>query len=296
MARSVVKTIGIAAASSPFPQRDFLKGVRYLESLGFSVSYRSDIFTSEKDPTPYLAGSDARRVAELTRLFANPQIDAILFARGGYGVMRLLDQLPWARLKKTPKIVMGYSDVTPLLNILWQRYRYPTLHGPMVATDYSQNWAHFLKQDTLHFFNHYSSPTQILDNRGKFLKKGTAKGVLVGGCLTLLASTLGTPYEIETKGSLLCLEDTGESLYQVDRMLTQLKLAGKFSHTKGLIIGQLYKGPKKEKFHKFLKYFFKDFSGPIIVDFPFGHCVRPRILPIGRSALIRTPFKGLEIL
>ncbi|OGQ56687.1 MAG: hypothetical protein A3I75_05095 [Deltaproteobacteria bacterium RIFCSPLOWO2_02_FULL_50_16] len=285
-------TIGLAAPGSPFSKRDFLKGVALLKSWGYCPVFQRDIFQSKG----YLARSDERRAQELAALFLDPRVKAILFARGGYGMMRLLPLLPWSQIGRSPKVVMGYSDVTPLLNVLWTRYRYPSLHGPMVATDFSQKWATSFKKDFLHFFQDPQRPYFFSDPRLRVLQPGRAKGPLVGGCLSLLVSTLGTPYEIETHGSLLFLEDRGEALYRVDRMLTQLRLAKKLEGVRGILLGSFFSGSQRKDFYRFIKDFFKGFSGPILTEVSTGHCRRARILPIGRMATIESPLKGITIL
>ena len=288
--------IGIAAASSPFPQSDFLRGVRFLETLGYRTRFQKKIWQRSLSSLPYLAGHDAVRAKELTQFFLDPKVRGIVFARGGYGMLRILSRLPWQRIRRHPKFVMGYSDIAPLLLHLSGRYAYPTFSGPMVASDYSQVPSQgFFRKELAFYLEHPDRESWWQDSRIHVLKRGKATGKLLGGCLTMVTSALGTPFEMDTRGVILCLEDHHESLYRIDRMLTQLRLAGKFKGVAGLVFGCLFAGSEKKRFHKLLQDKFHDFSGPIVVEAPFGHCKRPRILPLGRKTTLDTAKGGMLI-
>ena len=183
-------TIRIVASSSPFDKRAFLQGVKLLNHWGFKTKYHQSIFAKQ----PYLAGTDKRRASELIQALNDDSAKAILFARGGYGSMRLLPLLDKATIKSTPKIILGYSDITSLLAYFQKRLGWVNFYGPVVAKDLHAQ-AH---QATLN-----SLKTNLTSNNGLntfnphkiiALKKGKAQGVLMGGCLSLIVSLLGTPY------------------------------------------------------------------------------------------------------
>lgn len=285
-------TIGIAASASPFDRNEFLKGIENLKSLGFKVFYRDDIFNRER----YLAGSDKRRGEELEELIENPEIKAVLFARGGYGMMRILPWLHKKIFKSPPKIVLGYSDITTFLNYLYQKYGWVTFYGPVVAKDLSSN----LDSDTKkHFFSALTQstplgPFQFADTVS--LRGGACEGVVVGGCLSLVVSSLGTPFEINADNKILFLEDTNEKPYSIDRMLTQLLLAGKLKKVKGILFGSFVNGGEPLHFREAVEDVLKDFAGPILFNFPAGHSSMKVTVPLGIKARLDADKKEFQYL
>jgi len=206
-----------------------------------------------------LAGSDQRRAEELTELFTKKDVKAIMFARGGYGSQRIIPYLKPEVLKKHKKPVIGFSDVTALLAFLKQSADMPTFYVPVLTqlgNNPTERTALSLKQ------NLTQKETPPLHFKGcHILKEGKAKGILVGGCLSMITSSIGTSYELQTDNSILFFEDTGEKVYALDRMLTQLKNAGKLKGVKGIIVGSLE--PKEKEVHSIddmLKDIFKDFD------------------------------------
>lgn len=278
-------TIGIAASASPigaspFDKNEFFKGVENLKEMGFQVFYRDDIFNRER----YLAGSDKRRAEELEELIENPRIKAVLFARGGYGMMRILPWLHKKTFKSQPKIVLGYSDITTFLNYLHQQYGWVTFYGPVVAKDLSSN---FDEQTKKYLFEALT----LSEPLGPFhfsetlkLQGGKCEGVLVGGCLSLVVSSLSTPFEINTDDKILFLEDINEKPYAVDRMLTQLLLASKFKKVKGILLGSFSNGGEPLHFQEAVGDVLQDFVGPILFNFPAGHSPTKVTLPLGIKA------------
>jgi muramoyltetrapeptide carboxypeptidase len=269
--------IAIAAPAGPFDRPRFRKGVARLKQAGFRVSFRRDIFARRS----YLAGDDLRRARELNQALSGPA-EALLFARGGFGCQRVL---PLLNGRVRPKVVMGSSDLTVVLIHLWKKYRLPSCYGPMVAphlTD-ERNVARVTRALTdPRFFERQKLVAVAV------LKGGKASGRLVGGCLSLVVASLGTPWEINTKGSILFLEDTNEEPYAVDRLLTQLEQAGKFRGVKGLVFGTFrqksvlfppaIRDVVREKFSKF--------RGPVLWGVRFGHCKDPLIIPFGGEGRI----------
>lgn len=264
--------MGIAAPAGPFGRGRFLRAVRNLERFGFRVSYRRDIFTQNG----YLAGSDQRRARELNAMLVDPTISALLFARGGFGTQRLLPQLK----KIHPKVVIGSSDLTCLLVALWQRWRLPSLYGPMVAPHLGDPLA---ARRLARILTHRAALTSAPLVASKVLKGGRAAGRLVGGCLSLLVSMVGTPDEPDTHGAILFLEDTDEPPYAVDRLLTQWEQAGKWRGVRGVVLGtfclrgRLFPREVEAVFRKRLA----SIPGPVLWGVRFGHCQRPVTLPFG---------------
>jgi muramoyltetrapeptide carboxypeptidase len=229
-------TICIVAPASNIKRSDLDAGCEALRSAG----YRPFYFDSILDQDLYFAGSVERRARELESMFAREDVKAIVCARGGYGANYLLDTLNLETIKSHPKIFVGYSDLTTLLTYFHDAAGLVTFHGPMVAKD----WAHESGVD-LASWNSALTRTSAwelnlgADSGATGLIDGDAEGVLYGGCLSVLVASLGTRYEIKTEGTILFLEDVGEKPYRIDRMLMQLKLAGKFDGVRGLVFGEM---------------------------------------------------------
>ncbi|MDO8518694.1 MAG: LD-carboxypeptidase [Deltaproteobacteria bacterium] len=285
-------TIGIAASASPFDRDEFQHGIAHLEKMGFKIYHRGDIFEKKS----YLAGSDARRTDELLELLKNPEIKGVFFARGGYGLMRILSALDSEKLKIPPKIVLGYSDITALLAYLYQKYGWTTFYGPVVAKDLSAN-GHEMNLKYLEDAVTSTSPLgpftfdEITSN-----EKGTAEGILVGGCLSLVRSLLATPFELILDNKIVFLEDINEKPYSVDRMLTQLVLAGRLKKVKGIIFGNFVNGGEAAHFQETALDVLKDFKGPILFNFPAGHGPLKVTLPLGIKVRVCAVQKKLEYL
>ena len=283
--------IGIAASASPFDKQLFLRGVQVLKRLGFKVYFRKDIFSKEG----YLAGSDKRRAAELTELIRRKDVKAILFARGGYGSQRLIPHLDLVRLKKYKKPLVGFSDLTALLNFLNQKGGFPTLYGPVLTQLGRKPLKRTIASLKWHLTQKKPHPPVSLKGC-KILKQGKAVGKLAGGCLSLIVSSLGTPYALDTKNKILFFEDnTNEKVYTLDRMLTQLKNAGCLKSVKAILIGTLHsKEANVQATVAMLKDVLKDFKGPIVFGFPAGHTDDFVSLPMGIEVTLDTRRKKLE--
>lgn len=227
-------TVGIVAPASNVKCSDLELGCDALKRAGFSPFY----FDSILDQELYFAGSVDRRARELEEMFGNEEVRAIVCARGGYGANYLLKALDLRKIKAHPKIFVGYSDITSLLTYFADAAGLVMFHGPMVAKD----WTHDDGVDLASWQAALSSTEAWEVKLGagvSGLVEGQAEGVLYGGCLSLLAASLGTPYEIKTVGTILFLEDLAAKPYQIDRMLVQLKLAGKFEGVQGIVFGEM---------------------------------------------------------
>ncbi len=226
-------TIGVVAPASNVKGGDQEAGCEALRRAG----YRLFFFESILDQELYFAGSVERRRRELEDMFSREEVKAIVCARGGYGANYLLPSLDLALVKNHAKIFVGYSDQTCLLTRFVDAGMV-TFHGPMVAKD----WARAGGVDPASWQAALSGTTEWQVNLGagvSGLADGKAEGILYGGCLSILAASLGTPYEIRTDGTILFLEDVAAKPYQIDRMLMQLKLAGKFQGVRGIVFGEM---------------------------------------------------------
>jgi muramoyltetrapeptide carboxypeptidase len=230
-------TVGIVAPASNVNRADLEAGCEALRRAG----YRPFYFDSILDQDLYFAGSVERRARELEAMFARSDVKAIVCARGGYGSNYLLETLDLEKIKAHPKIFVGYSDLTTLLTYFSDTTGLVTFHGPLVAKD----WAHADGVDLASWQSALSGSAAWELNLGASsgvtgLVEGAAEGILYGGCLSILVASLGTPYEIETAGTILFLEDLAEKPYQIDRMLMQLKLAGKLKSVRGIVFGEMH--------------------------------------------------------
>jgi muramoyltetrapeptide carboxypeptidase len=278
--------IGLVAPAGPIINKsNFSAGVRILEKYGFTVKYNQYLLNTKS----YLAGSDQERADEFNRLWSEPEVKALVAARGGYGCMRMLDLIDMKQIRKNPKILIGFSDLTVLLAAIYKKTGLVSYHGPVVTTLASIN-----KQSQTSFFNVLkgNAPDQIKPSRVKILKEGRTKGILLGGNLTTLVHMIATPYEIPWSDAILFIEDIGESPYRLDRLLTHLSRANRLQKIQGLILGTFSDDEKKEKGHmkKTVQNRVLDLLAgldiPIWSDFPVGHGRRNLTLPVGVEAMM----------
>lgn len=273
-------TIGIAAPSSPFDRAKFMKGVHVLERIGFKVFYRKDIF----DQSRYLAGTDNRRAEEFIELLKMRDVAAVMFARGGYGSQRIIPLLNADEIKEHPKPVIGFSDITPLLAYLRQNCGLPTFYGPVVTQLGAAKGN--ITADCLFKAITTKGPIGVAYSDGsRVLSAGEAKGPLVGGCLSLINSSIGTPYELKSEGAILFIEEINEKVYVLDRMLTQLKNSGVLSKSKGLVFGSILPpGDEPYDVESMIKDVLSNYEGPVVTNFPAGHIDGFVTLPMGAEA------------
>lgn len=277
--------VGIVAPASGFRREDFDAGCDRLQKLGYRPYYSPSIF--ERDL--YFAGSIERRIHELHEMFSRTEVRAILCARGGYGCNYLLPYLDLELIRANPKIFAGCSDVTTLLTYLCDHAGLVTFHAPMVAGDFSRPdgvdvdaWSAAVSSGKAYSRTFSQGEVQPL-------VEGNAAGILYGGCLSLLCASLGTPYEVHTEGSILFLEDRGEKPYQIDRMLMQLKLAGKFEGVAGIIFGEMLDCGQQEgadrTLHAVIMRILRDLGVPIAFGLKSGHVsAKSFTLPFGVGA------------
>lgn len=295
-------TIGLIAPSGVLRQSDALElAVKETERMGFRVK----LGDSAGQKYGYLSGYDNVRANDINQMFADDEVDAIVCLRGGYGATRILDQLDYAMIASHPKIFMGFSDITALHIAFQQACRLVTFHGPMAAA----NWAnHPLDEFTLNAMYRLlmqAVPAGELQNPDGYEKttitSGCAEGILTGGNLSLIAASLGTPWEIDTKGKILFIEEIGERTYCIDRMLTQLRLAGKFKDCAGIVFGDFADCTVEyPTFGLTLEEVIRDIvvpcGKPIFSGLRCGHCSPNLTLPLGAKCHINADTCTLTVL
>jgi muramoyltetrapeptide carboxypeptidase len=229
-------TVGIVAPGSPIKRELLLAGCEGLRRLGYNPIYQDSLL----DRDLYFAGSARRRARELEEMFERDDVRAIICARGGYGTNYLLQELDIAKLQRYPKIFVGYSDVTTLLTWFTTAAGLVTFHGPMVTKDFARpEGVHLASWNAALTAGSSWELTFSVGSEVQALLEGQAEGTLYGGCLSMLAASLGTPYEIYTRDTILFIEDVAAKPFQIDRMLMQLKLAGKLESVRGILFGEM---------------------------------------------------------
>lgn len=278
--------IGLVAPASPVESSMLESSVRYLERLGYRVEVSA---TAQSTYLGYLAGTDTQRLAELRRFFADPRIAGIFCLRGGFGSMRLLPQLDYRLIAQHPKVLVGFSDITALQIALWQRVRLVTLSAAPPGTE-------LIPPDREAWFWQLLTSTKPPGAVGEPLQplspipSGGVRGTLLCGTLSLWSALCGTPFFPKLEGSILVLEDAGEAAYRLDRMMTQLLLAGVFAGVSALIFGEFTLPSSAE--HRLpqpaLQTLLRDFTErvrvPTLFGLSYGHVRNHWALPFGVPA------------
>nr|BDA21003.1 peptidase S66 [Clostridium perfringens] len=270
-------TIGIVSPASGDSADVINYNISSFKNLGFKI--KEGKYLRRKND--YLAASDKERAEDLMEMFKNKEVKAIIAYRGGYGCIRMLPYLDMGVIKKNPKILCGYSDLTVLLNYLSQKTGLITFHGPMINSKISSD--EITKNSFLSLLTDESNLINISTRDFKVENKELFRGILCGGNLTMICSTLGTPYEINTRNKILMIEDVNEENYAIDRYLMQLKLSGKLDSCRAFLIG--YFTPYNPKTINTILSILLPYKKPIIYNIPFGHDYPNITLPIGSSIL-----------
>ena len=274
--------VGIAALSGPVDPERLAKGVAALEKLGFVPVVADNL--GSRCANGFLAGDDAQRLAAFHRLAADPTLAAILFARGGHGLLRVLPGIDWDLLARRPRAYLGYSDLTPFLLGVVARLGLVAFHGPMVAADLARGLQATEEESFLGALAGRYPVTQPL---GRALRAGAASGPLLGGCLSLLTALQGTPFAPDLSGSLVFWEDVGEPPYRIDRMLTHLRLSGSLSKIAGMIVGHISAGEENgvsPGWPALVAEALAGFAWPLAWGQESGHVAPNRTLPLGLGA------------
>jgi muramoyltetrapeptide carboxypeptidase len=290
--------IRIVAPASPVEEDRLGRGCDELARLGFSPRWDPRVLARDG----YFAGPVGERWAVFSAALSEPTSNAILFARGGYGSNYLLEQIEPRRLK-APKILLGYSDVTSLQVFLWEKLGWISLYGPMAAAglDNGAGTPGGYEPDSFGRAITESRKGWSLDLQGETIFPGRAEGRILGGCMTMVQATLGTPWELETRGAILLLEDRAMKPYQVDRVLMHLKHAGKFKGLRGLIFGDFPDSepqPGSVSVRQVVERLIEPLGIPAVWGAPVGHTHRAMLtVPLGvRGKLVAHGAGRLEIL
>jgi muramoyltetrapeptide carboxypeptidase len=296
-------TVGLVLpASATFEADDISFARDQLQAIGFKVA----IGVHAYDRHGYFAGRDRDRADDINRMFADDQVAGIVCYTGGWGSPRVLPYLDYDLIARKPKVLIGYSDITALLNAIHQRTGLVTFHGPVGASTFDPYSLDNFRRVVMTaepagtIAMPPKKPSELVDrvNRVVRIVPGKASGRLAGGNLTLLASLMGTPYEIETDGAIVFTEDIREEPYRIDRMLTQLALGGKFERMAGFVWGRCtecaMKGPGFS-IEDILHDRFAGGSKPAISGLPFGHIELKVTLPVGVMATVDADAGTLSI-
>ncbi|MGN0778333.1 MAG: LD-carboxypeptidase [Aristaeellaceae bacterium] len=280
-------TLGFIAPSGAIRQEGAIeRAVAETKRMGFKVKLGESI----GQQYGYLSGTDEVRARDIHAMFADNEVDAIICIRGGYGTMRLLNRLDYDLIARHPKIFVGYSDITALHIALLEKCGLATFHAPMAVSDWSDKPLDDFSRACMYRVLMHAQPAGELMNPPEFPRQtvnpGQAEGLLVGGNLTLLAGSLGTPWELDTKGRILFIEEICEHTYRVDRLLTQLRNAGKFADCAGVVFGDFAKCTiEYAGFGLTLEEVIRDVvapSGkPVFTGLRCGHCSPKLTLPLG---------------
>jgi muramoyltetrapeptide carboxypeptidase len=287
-------TVGVVSPASAIDREHLERGVAALKKMGFRVK----VSRHALDRAAIVAGPDAVRAREVQTFFADPEVDAIFAARGGYGAGRILPLLDFESIARTPKVFMGFSDATFLLNALVGRAGMVCFHGPMVAMDFARG----LGEASLdHLRRLLAGETGTFELPARMaLKGGVAEGEVVGGCLSMVAAAIGTPYAAPFDGAILFLEDTGEKAYRIDRMLVQLAQAGVLGRVAAVVFGALRPPDGSEAEHRLISECVAEQAArldcPVLAGIEAGHGSANFTIPFGVRARVDAAARRLSFL
>jgi muramoyltetrapeptide carboxypeptidase len=279
-------TVAVLCASSPVSDQDELdSGLRVIESYGL----KAEVFATARDTGsmyPYLAGDDAQRAQELGRALSDPRYAAVFLASGGYGMQRTLERMDWSRIDPSaPKLVVGYSDVTALLEALAVKLGWVSLFGPMVAC--GGFWQGPETYDIKTMINLAFAPstvTQLVFPEFRTIVPGTAEGLTLGGTATLIASNFGTDTSYPARGAILFLEDVDEFPFRLDRVMTQIRRSGYLRGVAGILLGTFTECGDPEHTDRMLAERFGGLGVPVLAGANIGHNTEMQTYPVGVSA------------
>ncbi|HEX9981838.1 MAG TPA: LD-carboxypeptidase [Thermoanaerobaculia bacterium] len=287
-------TVGLVLPASAAFEADSISFAReQLEALGLNVAIAPHAY----DRWGYFAGRDRDRADDINRMFADDRIAGIVCYTGGWGSPRVLPYLDYDLIAKKPKVFIGFSDITALLNAITQRTGLVTFHGPVASSTFETYSVENFRRVVMTpepagvLAQPEKRPNLLVDraNRVIRLAPGRASGRLAGGNLTMLAAGMGTPYEVDTDGAILFAEDTNEDIYRVDRMLTQLALGGKLDRMAGFVFGRCTEcsvRPSMFSLEDVLRDRFGGLAKPALSGLSFGHIEQKLTLPVGVRATV----------
>ena len=284
-------TIGIIAPSSPLSDGKLEKCQKVLEDMGYKVKVGKSPYESV---CGYMAGSAELRASDINLMFADKEVDAIFCIRGGYSSCKVMEHLDYDTIKNNPKIFVGYSDITSFNIAFNQKCDFVTYHGPMVSSNMIENYDDFTKKSFEDAIN-MDNELELKNPEGeefKVLVEGYAKGQITGGNMTLITPSIGTDYEIDTKGKIIFMEEVDETVPKIEKMLYQLKYSGKFDDCVGVILGDfnncINTYDESYNIDCLMKDFFKDFYKPVMYNIKSGHCSPMSTIILGAACTVDT--------
>lgn len=265
--------LGVAAPGARFDDTRLRQGIACLEALGFKVRVPAGIFDQKR----YLAGEDGARAQVIHDLASDPDIRGIICARGGFGTLRMLPCLDWDLIRSRPRLFIGFSDATALLAAVMQQAGFGVVHGPNLVS-----LADADAPTRFSFLNAVTGRTSHLSiSRGTCVRPGRAEGVLTGGNLATLTHLLGTGFAPDFSQAVVFLEDVGEPAYKIDRMLTQMKLAGVFARIRAVVTGTFERCDHPEYLPEIFEEIFREYHVPVVMGLDAGHGAVNLSLPMG---------------
>lgn len=274
--------LAVISPATPFDAAIFKAGIRWLEAQGYRVKVDPDVYAQ----TRYTSGTAEQRAGIIMRALADPEVHGLIAARGGYGSVHVLPHLDLSGFAAHPKRIVGCSDLTSLLSFVWQETGVVTYHGPMVSGALGRGPDDETARDFMALLAGEPSPSW--QRTLEVLAPGDAEGVLVGGCLSLLRASIGTPYEFDATDAVLFIEDIREAPYKIDRMLTQLLLSGKFDGVRGVVFGLMEGCDAPEgagyRLQDVVQELLRPLGVPIYYGYPSGHSEPNLTLPLGAQA------------
>lgn len=269
--------VGVVATAKKINAAFLKDGISVLSKWGLKPIVADNVYSGSK----FLAGDDSARLDGWNQMISDPEIKCIFCGRGGYGTGRLIEKIDLRNFRQEPKWIIGFSDIT-LLHLKLLKHEIASIHGPMPAI------FHKTKTNALEQLRRFLFTGEIEPLKGNSrypFKSGSARGQIVGGNLSMICNSMGTPLEIETKGKILVIEEVGEPLYRIDRMMHQLKFAGKLSDLAGLVLGHFTIPNEDEAFDftiaEIIDHLTKDFTYPVASNLSFGHEEDNYPIPLG---------------
>jgi muramoyltetrapeptide carboxypeptidase len=277
-------SVVVLAMSSPSELPRIEAAARTLDQRGLRVTLAANIDHRHRG---YLAGDDHERLAELNRYLRSDDFDAFFFARGGYGAMRILDDIDYDAIRANPRPIVGFSDITALHQAVAVKCGVASFHGPMLNSDWApglspaiEDWFWSMLAGEAPLVHRFEQPQVVFD--------GEAEGVLFGGCLSLTTALTATPYDFWIDDGIWFFEDVDEPAYRIDRMLTHLRLSSRLKKIRAVVVGKLKGCGSDAEIEALLHEFFASSNIPVIRDLPFGHQGDNLLLPIGVPVRVST--------
>ena len=276
--------VAVLAISSPSEIGRIEEAKQRLESQGLRVTLAENLAHSHRG---YLAGTDDERVEELNRFLNSDAFDAFFFTRGGYGAMRILDRIDYEAIRRNPRPMVGFSDLTALHQAAATHANVASFHGPMLNLDFFNGLSPDIEQ---WFWSMLGGDAPLTHRfaREQTVRHGEAEGILFGGCLSLTTALMATPYDFWIDDGIWFWEDVDEPVYRLDRMLTHLRLSGRFQTIRGVLIGKLKGCGSPDEIDALLHETFDSYGVPVVRDLPFGHHGDNLLMPIGAPVQLST--------